>query len=397
MPVDANGAMRAALHEHLARWGLRRFETDQEYLAWQARQLSASDASLFAAYADRKRSGGPRDEAAFYDLAARPDILPVLYSQRYDLYGAVGPSILARIGGAALVLDFGCGVGILTTFYACQFPDRAFVGIDRSPASIAVARRNAGEMGLANVRFECLDVEVNPLAERVDLILSTHAVLQHERDPGVPSESWRSFARVRDAGRQAAFERRTGLGVRLDRLSAVLDEQGRMLLFEKTGHLARRVPFQRALEERGFQPVESPVPIRYGLMGEVAEDGSLYHVRKGPAADSGWDESPEPDDGPPFDVSVLRVRRREGHAPLYENHRPSAQWAWERLGARRVIKETTRREPDGRELHVELGAAEGIAYLYCANTFDQRQLVIFEPARAELLDTYFQEIVSGGP
>jgi hypothetical protein len=238
-------------------------------------------------------------------------------------------------------------------------------------------------------------VEDDQLSETYALILSTHAVLQHERDPGVPSESWRSFTRARNADHQAAFERRTGLGGRLDRLSAVLEEQGRMMLFEKTGHLARRVPFQRALAGRGFRPVESPVSIRYGVMEDTEEDGPLYHVRKGPAADSGWDESPEPDDGPPFDLSALRTRPRKGHVPLYESHRPSAQAVWERLDARKVVAETTRREPDGRELHVELGTSAGVVYLYCANTFDQRQVVIFEPARAEMLHTYYQEIVSG--
>jgi hypothetical protein len=45
-------------------------------------------------------------------------------------------------------------------------------------------------------------------------------------------------------------------------------------------------------------------------------------------------------------------------------------------------------------LHVELGqAAEGV-YLYFANTLDQRQLVLVEPARATMLESYYREIVS---
>jgi hypothetical protein len=48
-----------------------------------------------------------------------------------------------------------------------------------------------------------------------------------------------------------------------------------------------------------------------------------------------------------------------------------------------------------RQLHIELGRSEGLVYLYCANTFDQRQLVIVERARAAMLDSYYREIIGG--
>jgi hypothetical protein len=67
------------------------------------------------------------------------------------------------------------------------------------------------------------------------------------------------------------------------------------------------------------------------------------------------------------------------------------------LQNRHLLKENTRQEPDGRQLHVELGQAEEGVYLYCANTFDQRQLVIVEPARRDMLEVYYQEIVNGAP
>ena len=108
-----------------------------------------------------------------------------------------------------------------------------------------------------------------------------------------------------------------------------------------------------------------------------------------------WTEDPEPDEGLPFDRVGLTSRPSGPEAPLYENHWPSAQRAWEQLHDRKVIKEATAEESDGRQLHVELGTAEGYRYLYCANTFDQRQLVIVEPAQAAMLHTYYQEIIQG--
>jgi SAM-dependent methyltransferase len=393
--LSSTDEIRTAIHEHLAWWGLKRFTSDHDYFAWQRRQLSRADLTHLNRQVEAKRIGDRRDEVAFYDLTAQPAILSVIHSQRYDYYEAVGLRVASRLGDAQRVLDFGCGAGILTTFYARRFPDREFVGVDRSPASIAAARQKASELGLANVRFDRLDVESEPLPGSFSLIIATHALVQAEQDPGMPSESWRTFERARDAGRQTDFERRTGIGARIDRLSTALASHGRMVVCEKVRQLARRVPFQRALAERGFQPIESPEPIRYRLVEETLDDGPFYVLQRGSEAALAWDESPEPDEGRMFDRNAVLAASTARDEPLYENHSPSAQAAWERLKDRDVIQETTCQQPDGRQFHVELGASDGIRYLYCSNTFDQRQLVIVESARAAMLDTYYREVIDG--
>lgn len=382
------------LHAHLAHWGLRSFSSDADYFAWQRATLSAADLKQLNTQVERKRSGIRQDEIAFYDLTATPRILPVLYSQRYEYFIEIGRRVLSRIGAATTVLDYGCGVGILTTFYARHCPETQFVGIDRSPGSIAVAQSKATELGLTNVRFECRDAEVEGLHGSYDRIIATHALVQAEQDPGIPSRDWTTFERARDEKQQAAFEQRIGIDVRLDRLSAVLSPGGHMIIFEKTRQLARRVPFQRALARRGLQSVEHPEPIRYRLVEEVVDDGPFYVVQKGSALPLAWNEAPEPDEAQPLDRSLLRSAPQDPDIPLYENHWPSAQQAWESLADRLVQQEETRREPDGRQLHVELGSAEGQVYLYCANTFDQRQLILVERGRKEMLDAYYREILS---
>jgi SAM-dependent methyltransferase len=392
-----NDSLLQSLHSHLAWWGLKRFTSDADYFAWQRKQLSPADLTQLNAQVERKRGGERRDEVAFYDLTTQPQILPALYSQRYEYYREIGSHVAVRFGDANSILDFGCGVGILPTFYATQCPEKQFVGVDRSPASIAVAREKAQELGLSNVRFECVDVESGNLAGSYDLIVATHALMQAEQNPGIPSHSWQTFERARDVKQQAAFEQRTGIGIRLDRLSASLVQNGRMIVFEKTRQLARRVPFQRALAGRGLQLVEAPEPIRYQLVEEIADDGPFYLLGRGASHQLHWDESPEPDEGGPFDRTKLKTGSNDPDAPLYENHWPSAQRVWEQLHDTHVLKETTRQEPDGRQLHVELGQAEEGVYLYCANTLDQRQLVIVEPARRVMLESYYHEILSGAP
>ena len=395
MVSRANDELRTALETHLARWGLKRFTADAAYFAWQRETLSVDDLHRLRTHVERKRSGDRGGDLAFYDLTAQPQILPVLYSQQYEYFTAIGPRVASRVGDARSILDFGCGVGILTCFYAERFPDRTVVGIDRSPLSIARAKEQAKVLGLQHVQFECLDLTQNHLPGTYDLIVTTHALVQSEQDPGLPSRTWMTFDRANDPQLQKGFETRTGVGLRLDCLSNALVQDGRMVVFEKTRQLSRRVPFQRGLAARGLALLERPEPIRYRLVEEVTDDGPLYVLGSRTNGSIEWDESPEPDDGPPFDPSVLTREQAGGDEPLYENHSPSAQEAWSKLRRRTVRKETTRSEPDGRQMHVEIGHATEGLYLYCANTFDQRQLVVVDPPRGELLEVYYREILDG--
>ena len=165
-------------------------------------------------------------------------------------------------------------------------------------------------------------------------------------------------------------------------------------MFEKTRQLSRRIPLQRAFAARGFRLVEEPRPLRYSLLQEISDDGPLFVLSLLNDRACAWNEDPEPDEGLPFD-RPSQTSRSSSEAPLYENHWPSAQRAGEQLKDKKVIKEATAEESHGRQLHVELGTAEGYRYLYCANTFDRRQLVVVEPAHAAMLHTYYQEIIQG--
>jgi SAM-dependent methyltransferase len=301
--------------------------------------------------------------------------------------------VAARVAPARAVLDFGCGIGILTTFFARQYPAQRFVGIDRSTASIEYARRRAADLKLANVEFFSRDLDREAVPGLYDLVVSTHALLQAEQDPGIPSDRWDTFTRGQDAARQTRFEERTGLVPRLDRLVDLLSDPGRMLVFEKARLLARRVPFQRALAARGLTLLESPESIHYALVEEVTEDGPFYVVGRRAGRTGGeWGELPEDDDSAPVNLDSVKRRPKMGEDPLYENHTASAQRLWQSLPDRRVVREFTRQGADGRQLHAELGRTQDLCYLYVANTFDQRQLILIEQARERVLDAYYGEI-----
>lgn len=78
--------------------------------------------------------------------------------------------------------------------------------------------------------------------------------------------------------------------------------------------------------------------------------------------------------------------------PLYENHSPGAQAIWDRLVDRKKFREMTRTNIDGQEYHVEVGHCAGsFAYLYWANTHDQRQIVVMDVERESVLLEYFSQ------
>src|SRR5438128_86916 len=52
------------------------------------------------------------------------------------------------------VLDIGCGFGLFSLYYAATAPKRFVRGIDVSARRIAVARRAAGRLSIANVAYE---------------------------------------------------------------------------------------------------------------------------------------------------------------------------------------------------------------------------------------------------
>lgn len=395
MPCDTIDEIQASLHDHLAWWGLRHVDSDAAYFAWQREVLTPQELATLHQHIEAKRlaTAGPSAEIAFYDLTAQPRSVPALYSQRYEYYLQVGSRVARHLHGAPSVLDVGCGIGVLTTFYAQQHPNCDVLGVDRSSASIDLARQRGQKLGLTNLRFECLDIDQQVLAGAFDLVIATHTLLQSEQDPGLPSRDWSTFERSDDVKAQQRFEQRTGLGIRLDRLRAGLTTQGRVIVFEKTRQLARRVPFQRALAARGLHLLAPPDPVRYRSVEEVTDDGPLYLLGVLPPQEVlMWNASPEPDEAPAFDLAALRSAHPQGEEPLYENHQGSAQQAWRKLTDKQVLEQVSKEEPDGRQFHVEWGKAAGLYYLYCANTYDQRQLVLIEPARAAVLETYYREI-----
>lgn len=68
------------------------------------------------------------------------------------------------------VLDFGCGFGLFSLYFASQAKRRQITGIDLNPARIERARASAAKLGLENARYEVGDVLQWQPAEPFDAI-----------------------------------------------------------------------------------------------------------------------------------------------------------------------------------------------------------------------------------
>lgn len=483
--VEENSEYHAELFPYFQSWGMREFRDEASYYEWQRETLSKEELRDFQRLIEHRNGGEDgKGDIEFYDGLARRDLIPILYSQRFQYFLTIGTAVCRRIAPAQQVLDFGCGVGILTIFFALQHPDVEFVGIDRSSRSVEMACLEAEKRQIRNVRFEISHVPPQQISGTYDLILSTHALFQAEREPGLPSRTWETFQRADDLQRQEHLEVLTGIQRRLDALLWVLGSIGRMIIFEKTWNLGRRIFFQRALDARGLFPISSPVFCRYRSVDEEVVDGPLYEVARltQGVETLGWNEEPYRAPGETLyrcigiaaarmgrvlamdqvSASVSGVHSSIGSwmfrfglwkeifawglcehssgltglviggeadrdllhqlvetvthitesdfqqlvhdfwgdmihagddqsAPCYENHHPSAQIIYEGLPSKHIQQESTFQDGERGEMHIELGTTTHLTYLYCANIFDQRQLVLMDEERAQVLSEYYRE------
>jgi SAM-dependent methyltransferase len=84
--------------------------------------------------------------------------------------------LVERLHAGARVADIGCGTGHALNLMARAFPASSFTGFDISHLAIERARAEAETMGLANARFEILDVATLPAEPKYDVITAFDAI-----------------------------------------------------------------------------------------------------------------------------------------------------------------------------------------------------------------------------
>lgn len=165
------------LREHLASYGFRDFDSPDFYRHWGGRQLGEHKARML----DRLRKPlekddvQPGDVLRFYEFIADPDVASVVHSMKTDAIRASGAAVWERIKEKKNILDFGCNIGYLTTWYARQ-SGNFVTGVDISQSSIKQAQQKAAALGVANVRFLHGDIRKLLHGERFDAVVDTQTV-----------------------------------------------------------------------------------------------------------------------------------------------------------------------------------------------------------------------------
>lgn len=179
-----------SLQDHLLTFGIR---------PAAGAGLTPKDARRLEQLGKPLARGNPKkaDLVAFYEFAARPDIAAIIHSGKADAIRVTGEFVAARLAGAR-ILDLGCNIGYLSSWYARCRPQAEVWGIDASPSSIDTAKRFAGRLGIGNLHYAVADGQRYAPALPFDTLVDTQGLI----DPDVePAMLRRMFGWLQPAGR----------------------------------------------------------------------------------------------------------------------------------------------------------------------------------------------------
>ena len=135
---------------HLEEFGLEFFNNGSEYFAW-ANELFEENTKeldkdidkyikLFDKHADDPSND--RKQKLFYDHAASHNFfIKILHSIKSVVIAQSCIGVIEEIIDNSEILDLGCNVGYLTSFYAKYYPNSSITGIDINKKSILKAKQ----------------------------------------------------------------------------------------------------------------------------------------------------------------------------------------------------------------------------------------------------------------
>ena len=202
------------------------------------------------------------DEEAFYSLIFQELETSIDFaSLRIDLYRTFCNWLMSSSEASAtdppgIIVDAGCGNGILTAFLARLYPQARVIGFDINENAIARARELAARLETGNVEYVEADAgsDLSSLpveSESVDLIISVAALPPAELPEGPsgpisladrcgPLRGWYD-----EAGARARSQE-------LEALSPFLAVTGKLVSFDKRADTASQLAWAAAIEKAGL-------------------------------------------------------------------------------------------------------------------------------------------------
>lgn len=186
------------------------------------RPLCAAEAARFEAFLARRAAGEPVSRILgrreFWSLEFEVD--SSVLDPRPDTETVVEAALAATANRAAPleILDLGCGSGCILLALLSELPNAFGLGLDRSPAALATARRNARRLGFAaRCRFLAADWAA-PLAGAFDLAVSNPPYVPSGEIEGLAPEVSRHDPRAALDGGADGLDAYRALAAALPRL-----------------------------------------------------------------------------------------------------------------------------------------------------------------------------------
>jgi release factor glutamine methyltransferase len=200
--------------------------TREAMLAHGDAVVDATAAARLAGYVTRRAAGEPaarilgRKEFWSLEFEVTADTL-VPRPETETLVEAALASAPER-GAALSVLDLGTGTGCLLLALLSELPNARGLGVDLNPGAVAVARRNASKLGLADrASFVCGDFATTPVADHpFDIVVSNPPYIVEDDIAGLSREVARFEPRLALAGGRDGLAAYRVLAARLPRLLA---------------------------------------------------------------------------------------------------------------------------------------------------------------------------------
>jgi 2-polyprenyl-3-methyl-5-hydroxy-6-metoxy-1,4-benzoquinol methylase len=172
------------IDQHLKAYGIRHF-SDDSYWDWGGeilyRKIGDKGIDKLERLQSPLQSGNEslRDRQLFYEYISDARFSGVVHSLKAGAIKASGVKANSFTQNKKNILDFGCNIGYLTTWYALNNQTSNIYGFDISKRSVATAKQMAAKIGVRNTKFLSGDSADLP-SNLFDLIIDTQSIFESE-------------------------------------------------------------------------------------------------------------------------------------------------------------------------------------------------------------------------
>ncbi len=338
--------------------GIKEFRNLDKFWAYMSKKHGEAECQRLDDALVSQSSG---DSESFYQTINRSlDLSLDIASLRRQLYTSYLEWFISSFAvKPGILVDTGCGNGILTCSYATAYPELQVVGLDKSEQAVNCARTLAERLKLSNVEFHHVDVEQDwPIAESsVDFAVSLTGlnVPTVYRDPNDDVTSWSE--KICGSMRIQA----------IDNAARYLKEGGTFLSVDRLPYFETEFAWAAAMENAGLCiDADQVTDIAFEDLGTEAEWLPVYVAIKGARKQLS-----------PNDLVSLLVERRGGLEKLQfgEPNETLAEVVFAAINPKQFVAGWKAAYTDGSGIaSYELWSAGPFVLLYTTSTLGFREL-----------------------